>query len=115
MNESNRYCGNSLGRRFYKYYKLTHRFIKLPILGAVVSILYRAWTHVHGIHIPPQTIIGEDFVIWHGVGIVINAGTIIGDRVTIRPNTVIGSSKSGCDCPVFLDDVEVGTNCVIIG
>ena len=109
------YAGNSLGKRFYRYYKIANNLRHIPFLGGVFSILYRAWTHLHGIHIPLQTQIGKDFVIWHGEGIVINGGTKIGDRVTMRPNTVLGSAKHGGGCPTILDGVDIGTNCVIIG
>src|SRR5690606_27498357 len=53
--------------------------------------------------------------IFHGQGLVINSDVVIGNYVTLRHNTTIGSAHESGLCPIISDHVEVGANVVIIG
>ncbi len=72
-----------------------------------------------GIELPWDTKIGSDLRLIHGVGLVVNNGTIIGHNCIIRHSTTIGNKKlpdgSYSGSPKIGDNVEVGSNVVIIG
>lgn len=114
-----RYKGNSKGFFFIVCFRIAHFFTKnrfLYILGCPIWIIYRfIFNWVLGIDIHEGTKIGKNFVIWHGMGLVVNPSTIIGDDVTLRNNTTIGSAHSGGKSPVICNGVSVGPNCCIIG
>lgn len=54
-------------------------------------------------------------IIWHGAGIVINPGVVIGKNVVLRNGVVIGNNGQEPGCPVVEDNVEFGANSVIVG
>ena len=54
---------------------------------------WRRMSRKYGIQIPPSTHIGEGFYIGHGVGIVVNQGTVIGKNCSISHFVSIGSNK----------------------
>src|SRR4051812_31081453 len=67
-----------------------NKFLKLiliPYLG-----LYKFWIEwVFGIEIPYKTNIGKGLIVYHGVGLIINYGTVIGNNCTLRHNTTLGN------------------------
>lgn len=113
------YKGNSKGLVFIICFRIAHFFTKnkvLYIIGCPIWILYRfIFNWLLGIDIHERTKIGKNFVIWHGMGLVVNPSTVIGNNVTLRNNTTIGNAHSGGKSPVLCDGVSVGPNCVIIG
>lgn len=113
------YKGNSKGLVFIICFRIAHFFTKskfLYIIGSPVWILYRIiFNWLFGIDIHERTQIGKNFVIWHGMGLVVNPCTIIGNNVTLRNNTTIGNAYRGGKSPVLCDGVSVGPNCTIIG
>lgn len=90
---------------------------KRPSLPAkFVGVLYRVFVEwVLGIEIPWRTQIGVPLRIYHGVGIVINDQSIIGNNVGIRQNVTIGNKGVAGPCPVIEDDVEIGAGAIILG
>lgn len=66
----------------------------------------------YGIQIPRTTKIGYGFYIGHGVGIVINGGTIIGNNVNISQFLSIGTNKR--TPAVIGDNVYIGPNVCIV-
>ena len=72
-----------------------------------------------GVEIPWKTSIGSGLVIYHGTGLVINDGSIIGNNCTIRHCTTIGHKQladfSYSKCPILGDNVDIGSNVCIIG
>ena len=54
------------------------------------------------VHIPPETKIGYGFNLSHGIGIVVNAGTIIGNNVTLSQFVNIGTNNN---TPAMIGDV----------
>lgn len=113
------YKGNSKGLVFIICFRIAHFFTKnkvLYIIGCPIWILYRfIFNWLLGIDIHERTKIGKHFVIWHGMGLVVNPGTIIGNNVTLRNNTTIGNSHHGGKSPVICDGVSIGPNCSVIG
>lgn len=61
---------------------------------------------------------GRNLTIYHGQGLVVNDGVIIGENCTLRHNTTIGNKEVGgvySEAPVLGNNVDVGANVVIIG
>ena len=90
------------------------------LLGAPYLAFYRiAVEWVLGIELRFKTRVGPRLRLFHGQGLVVNEGTVIGADVSLRPSTTIGSKTladgSDSGCPVLGDHVDVGANVVIIG
>lgn len=69
-------------------------------------------TRRYGIQIPAGTKIGYGFYIGHGVGIVINGKTIIGNNVNVSQFLSIGSTKG---TPAIIgDNVYIGPNVCVV-
>lgn len=90
------------------------------LLGAPYLAFYRiAVEWVLGIELRFKTRVGPRLRLFHGQGLVVNEGTLIGADVALRPSTTIGSKTladgSQSACPVLGDGVDVGANVVIIG
>lgn len=94
--------------------------LPVPLLSSFFRnfyILIVEW--VLGVELPWDTKIGSDLRLIHGVGLVVNNGTIIGNNCILRHSTTIGNKKlpngSYTGSPKIGDHVEVGSNVVIIG
>ena len=113
------YNGNSKGLVFIICFRIAHFFTRnkvLYIIGCPIWILYRlVFNWVLGIDIHERTKIGKNFVLWHGMGLVVNPGTVIGNNVVLRNNTTIGNAYHGGKSPIICDGVSIGPNSVIIG
>ena len=112
--------GNSKGFIFAFFFRLSHWFatgnILLRIIGLPVRILYKLvfrWTF--GIDIPDTTRIGGGFKVWHGIGLIIHGNCIIGENVSVRHNTTIGQKHDDGGVPVIGNNVNISTQCVVIG
>jgi serine O-acetyltransferase len=69
-------------------------------------------TNKYGIQIPRTTKIGYGFYIGHGIGIVINGGTIIGNNVNVSQFLSIGTNKH---TPAIIgDNVYIGPSVCIV-
>ena len=88
------------------------KYILLPYLG-----FYKFWIEwVFGIEIPYQTKIGKGFIIYHGVGLVINSHTTIGNNCLLRHSTTLGNKgEVVSDCPAIGNNVNIGAHVCIIG
>ncbi len=96
------------------FVKKQNRFIKL--LGLPIRIIYKIIIEfIMSIEIPDRTMIGKNLIVYHGVGVVVNSNSILGDNVIIRQNTTIGSKRDGGPCPKIGNNVDIGCNVVIIG
>lgn len=105
----------------YSFFKLSNYFATnnnkiLRIFGIPIRILYKLIIEfIMSVEIPDKLKVGKNFNIYHGIGIVINANCIIGDNVSIRQNTTLGSKYDGGPCPKIGNNVDIGCNTVIIG
>ena len=74
---------------------------------------------VLGVELRYKTKVGPGLRLYHGQGLVVHEGTVLGADCTLRQSTTIGNktladgSLSGC--PVLGDRVDVGANVVILG
>lgn len=99
---------------------LTHRLAHalwqegVPIAPRVLAYLGRAAT---GIEIHPAAVIGSDFFIDHGAGVVIGETAEIGDRVTIYQGVTLGGTgfARGKRHPTVGDDVTIGSGAKLLG
>lgn len=78
---------------------------------------FAMWKHLrltrkYGIQIPAGTKIGYGFYIGHGVGIIINGGTVIGNNVNISQFLSIGTNKR--TPAVIGDNVYIGPHVSIV-
>lgn len=105
----------------YSFFKLSNYFAInnnkiLRLIGIPIRILYKLIIEfIMSVEIPDKLRIGKNFNIYHGIGIVINTNCIIGDNVSIRQNTTLGSKYDGGPCPIIGNNVDIGCNVVIIG
>lgn len=92
----------------------------LKILSIPIFIFYKLITEfILGLELPLGTKVGKGLAIYHGFGLVVNPGSVIGEFCTLRHGVTIGNKllKDGTEskCPKIGDFVEVGANAVIIG
>lgn len=110
---------NTKGAFFILSFRISSFFLKnrlLKIMGLPIRISYKLIVQwVLGIDIPCSTKIGVCLNIFHGQGLIIHKNVIIGNYVTLRHNTTIGSSKEENDVPIIGNYVNIGANCVVIG
>lgn len=82
------------------------------ILFPLAILMHKHLTNKYGIQIPRTTKIGYGFYIGHGIGIVINGGTVIGNNVNISQFLSIGTNKG---TPATIgDNVYIGPNVCIV-
>lgn len=86
---------------------------KVPILPRLIYLLNRV---VCSAVVPPSAKIGKRVLLGYGgVGVVIHARAVIGDRVTISPNVTIGGRSGERNVPIIGDDVLIGSGAKILG
>lgn len=89
-------------------------------MGSPILIAYRIFVEwILGCEIPFRTKIGKSLRLYHGQSLTINNETIIGSRCTLRQSTTIGnkelSTQGWSGSPVIGNNVDIGSNVVIIG
>ena len=77
--------------------------------------LFAIITLMTGIHLPRGAKIGGGLRIWHVGGIVLNPDTVIGKNCTMRHGVTIGNRVNDHDVPVIGDNVDIGVGAVIMG
>lgn len=101
-------------------HRLAHllRGLGVPLLPRMIAAHAQRQT---GIDIHPGAVIGDDFAIDHGIGIVIGETTVVGARVRIYQGVTLGAlsvEKSLADRkrhPTIEDDVTIYANATILG
>jgi putative colanic acid biosynthesis acetyltransferase WcaB len=110
---------NTKGIIFINLFRFSHLLTKnifLRIIGFPYRMGYRFLVQwVLGIDIPDRVSIGKNFNVYHGQGIVIHVNSIIGDNVTLRQNTTLGTKGYSSEAPILGNNVDVGANVVILG
>lgn len=101
--------------RLSSYFALhTNKLIR--IVGIPIRILYKLIIEfLMSVELPDKTQTGKGLKIFHGMGLVVNDKVILGDNITLRQNTTIGSKYDGGLCPIIEDNVNIGANVVLIG
>ena len=96
----------------------------LPAPFSLLSIFYRTFYQIVvewilGVELPWDTQVGRNFKLIHGHALVVNHETIIGANCTLRHSTTIGNKNlldgSSSSSPKIGNNVEIGSNAVIIG
>jgi serine O-acetyltransferase len=97
-------------------YRVAHalREIEVPLAPTAISYMSRAVT---GVEIHPAALIGDDFFIDHGSGVVIGETAEIGDRVTLYQGVTLGGTgfQRGKRHPTLGDNVTVGSGAKLLG
>ena len=84
------------------------------MLPRVIAYMTRAVT---GVEIHPAAVIGQEFFIDHGAGVVIGETAVIGDRVTLYQGVTLGGTgfQRGKRHPTLGDNVTVGSGAKLLG
>jgi serine acetyltransferase len=86
-------------------------FLMLPYL-----IAYRVGVEWFlGIELPYKLKAGANLRLFHGCALVVNDHCVLGSHVTLRHSTTLGNKAAGGGCPVIGDNVDIGSNAVILG
>ena len=97
-------------------YRIAHFFwrVKLKLVARIYSNWIRSLT---GIEIHPAASIGRRLFIYHGMGVVIGATSIIGDDVIIYHGVTLGARtiERGKRHPTIGNNVVIGSGSKILG
>jgi len=86
---------------------------RIPLLPRLLSKFNRI---VFAIQLPAETRIGKGVRLsYSGLGTVLHARAVIGDRVEIGPGVVVGGRSEIYDVPVIEDDVTLGVGAKVLG
>ncbi len=86
----------------------------VPVLPRAIAYVARAVT---GVEIHPAALIGNEFFIDHGAGVVIGETARIGNRVTLYQGVTLGGTgfQRGKRHPTLGDNVTVGSGAKLLG
>jgi putative colanic acid biosynthesis acetyltransferase WcaB len=80
---------------------------------------YKFWVEwIIGTEIPYQTRIGKGLIVYHGINLVVNRHTIIGDNCMLRHSITLGNKgiiAPALDCPIIGNNVNIGAHACILG
>ncbi len=97
-------------------YRIAHFLFKrkFVFLAKLLTFFSRMFT---GIEIHPGAVIGKDFFIDHGHGVVIGETTVIGDNVTLYQCVTLGGTgkENGDRHPKIGDNVVIGAGAKVLG
>ena len=98
------------------YYKIAH-YLYLKKKYFLARLLSERAKRKTGIEIHPGAVIGKNFFIDHGVGVVIGETTIIGDDVTIYHGVTLGgvSNTNKKRHPTIKNNVIIGCGAKVLG
>jgi serine O-acetyltransferase len=98
------------------YYRIAHSLYRLHLffLARLLSQLARLTT---GIEIHPGAVIGKEFFIDHGMGVVVGETTIIGDGVLLYQGVTLGGTglEKGKRHPTIENNVVIGAGAKVLG
>lgn len=104
------------GFRAMNTWYITHKLYKNGhcTLARILSLKAQRKT---GIDIHPGAVIGDNFFIDHGAGVVIGETTIIGNNCTLFQGVTLGATghESGLRHPILEDNVIIGAGAKVIG
>lgn len=98
------------------WYRIAH-YLYLRKLYFISSLIMYKMRKKTGIEIHPGAVIGKNFFIDHGSGVVIGETAIIGDNCTIYQGVVLGGTgkEQGKRHPTLKNNVMVGCGAIILG
>lgn len=87
--------------------------VRVPLLPRLLALFNRV---VFAVQLPAETVVGRGVQLsYSGLGTVIHARAVIGNRVVIGPGVVIGGRSGLYDVPVIEDDVQIGVGAKVLG
>lgn len=105
-------------------FRVAQIFRRLPWHFSLLSIFFRGLYQIVaewilGIELPWDTQVGPNLKLQHGLALVVNHETLIGANCILRHSTTIGNKKlpdgSYSGSPIIGNNVEIGSNVVILG
>lgn len=117
-------AGNWKARVVLLAFRLAVRIRAMPLpfvlLYSPYLVLYRVCVEwILGVELPWKLRVGPGLKLFHGMGLVVNDRAVIGANVILRHCTTIGVRETLAlgegEAPVLEDDVDVGSNVVILG
>jgi serine acetyltransferase len=103
-------------------YRLAHAVSHLPNalqpIGYIYLFFYKVVTElIIGTEIDWRCKIGPSATVYHGFGLVIHGGAVIGSGVILRHGVTIGvkATNGSIAAPILGDDVDVGASAIILG
>jgi serine O-acetyltransferase len=86
---------------------------RVPLLPKLLTLFNRV---VFAVQLPAGTRLGRGVQLnYSGLGTVLHARVVVGDRVEIGPGVVIGGRSKIHEVPVIEDDVLIGVGAKILG
>ena len=87
--------------------------MRVPLLPRLLSLFNRL---VFAVQLPAETRLGRGVRLnYSGLGTVLHARAVVGDRVEIGPGVVIGGRSGIYEVPVIEDDVKIGVGAKVLG
>jgi putative colanic acid biosynthesis acetyltransferase WcaB len=84
--------------------------------GAPVVALYVIYVEWFlGIELNLKSKIGPGLRLYHGTGLVLHEAAVLGSNCALRHCTTIGMKNGPADCPIIGDNVDIGSNVVVLG
>ena len=88
----------------------------LRLLGTPVVVLYVLYVEwALGIELNLKSKIGPGLRLYHGTGLVIHEAAVLGSNCALRHCTTIGMKNGPADCPSIGNNVDIGSNSVVVG
>jgi putative colanic acid biosynthesis acetyltransferase WcaB len=87
------------------------RWLGAPIV--VFYMLYVEWAL--GIELNLKSKIGPGLRLYHGTGLVVHEAAVLGSNCALRHCTTIGMRNGPADCPSIGNNVDIGSNSVLLG
>ncbi len=87
------------------------RFLGAPIVA--LYVIYVEWAL--GIELNLKSRIGPGLRLYHGTGLVIHEAAVLGNNCALRHCTTIGMKNGPADCPSIGNNVDIGSNSVLLG
>lgn len=85
----------------------------IPLLPRLLYALNRV---LFSVALPPSVQVGRGVLFgYSGLGIVVHARCVIGNRVKISQNVTLGGRSGHLAVPVIEDDVEIGAGACVLG
>ena len=101
------------GRNHCFSYTFWLRLASCPnVFRPLARLMHRRLSRKYGLQIPRGTRIGYGLYIGHGIGIVINPGTVIGNNCNLSQFLTIGSNHN--TPAVIADEVYIGPSVCIV-
>jgi len=117
-------AGNPKARLILSLFRVASFFSRIPLpfrwLTYPYILLYRVTVEwILCIELPWRLIVGPGLRLYHGQALVVNDRVVIGKNCILRHSSTIGACRTDLNysgvVPVIGDDVDIGSNVVVVG